>query len=139
MTTSGQEGMDIGQFTDIWSNATEILSVFDVSGVDYPGQIKSLPTWEISLKILLYASIIIASVIGNTLVILVVIRNKRLQTTTNYYIVNLAISDMLITIFCSWVHLVDDLTEGWVLGAFLCKFDSFAQGMFIFLNNQFQK
>ncbi|KAL5019369.1 hypothetical protein ScPMuIL_005091 [Solemya velum] len=34
---------------------------------------------------------------------------------------------MLITIFCSWVHLVDDLTEGWVLGAFLCKFDSFAQ------------
>ena len=31
-------------------------------------------------------------------------------------------------IYLYWVHLVDDLTEGWVLGAFFCVFNTFAQG-----------
>ena len=30
--------------------------------------------------------------------------------------------------FRTWVHLVKQLSEGWVLGAFFCAFNSFAQG-----------
>ncbi|KAK3089722.1 hypothetical protein FSP39_005898 [Pinctada imbricata] len=50
-----------------------------------------------------------------------------MQTTTNYFIVNLAVCDIFVTVSCAWVRLVDNLTEGWVLGSFFCKFNSFAQ------------
>ncbi|KAK2176797.1 hypothetical protein NP493_639g00002 [Ridgeia piscesae] len=97
----------------------------DLSQVPYPGLRVSLPWWEVCLNINIYSSII------NVYVCLVcryvVWRNKKLQTPTNFYIVNLAVSDLMVTCFCSWVHLVDSLSEGWVLGAFFCKFNSFSQ------------
>ncbi|CAL1528678.1 unnamed protein product, partial [Lymnaea stagnalis] len=52
------------------------------------------------------------------------------QTTTNYYIVNLAVADCLIALTCSWPHLVNDLTPFWVLGSFFCTFNTFCQGEF---------
>jgi len=76
----------------------------------------------------LYENVILSSLIGNVSVLFVVARNKRMHTPTNYFIVNLAISDIMVTSSCTWVHLVNSLTEGWVLGAFFCKLDSFAQG-----------
>jgi len=76
----------------------------------------------------MYGIVILLSLIGNVAVLFVVARNKRMHTPTNYFIVNLAISDIMVTSSCTWVHLVDNLTEGWVLGAFFCKLNSFAQG-----------
>ena len=76
----------------------------------------------------MYGIVVMLSLIGNVAVLFVVARNKRLHTPTNYFIVNLAVSDIMVTSSCTWVHLVDDLTEGWVLGAFFCKLNSFAQG-----------
>jgi len=67
-------------------------------------------------------------VLCNAAVLVVVARNKRMHTPTNYFIVNLAVSDIMVTSSCTWVHLVDNLTEGWVLGAFFCKLNSFSQG-----------
>nr|AKQ63065.1 orphan G-protein coupled receptor 59 [Platynereis dumerilii] len=101
-------------------------AAMNMSGIPYPPIIPK-PTWEILLKSLFSALIIIAAILGNTLVIYIVWRNKRMRTTTNYFLVNLAVSDLMVTLSCTWVHLVDDLTEGWVLGAFFCKFNSFAQ------------
>ncbi|ELU17570.1 hypothetical protein CAPTEDRAFT_62906, partial [Capitella teleta] len=85
------------------------------------------PVWEAGVKIASYMVIIVMALIGNLLVLVTVARTRRLHTTTNFYIVNLAVSDLLVTLMCTWVHLVDDLTEGWVLGAFFCKFNTFAQ------------
>ena len=80
------------------------------------------------MKIAVNVLIMMVAILGNLAVVIVVARNKRMQTTTNYYLVNLAISDLMVTLSCTWVHMVDDLTEGWVLGAFFCKFNSFMQG-----------
>ena len=96
--------------------------------IEYPGQLKQLPQWEVAIKILFYVVTIVVSIVGNVLVIFIVWKNKRMRTTTNYYIVNLAVSDLMVTLTCTWVHLVSDVSEGWVLGAFFCKFNSFAQG-----------
>ena len=93
-----------------------------------PHMFKFVPLWELCIKISLYAVIMLIAFIGNSLVICIVLRNKRMWTTTNYYLVNLAVSDLMVTCSCMWVHLVDDITEGWVLGAFFCRFNSFAQG-----------
>jgi len=34
----------------------------------------------------------------------------------------------MVTSLCTWVHVVGDLSHDWPLGAFFCKFNSFAQG-----------
>ncbi|ESO98045.1 hypothetical protein LOTGIDRAFT_88987, partial [Lottia gigantea] len=83
------------------------------------------PLWEIVVKAVFYGIVIILSLIGNTLVILVIFRHRWMRTTTNYYLVNLAVADLMVTVSCTWVHLVDDVTEGWVLGSFFCTFNSF--------------
>ena len=110
------------------------LGDYDVDSPDftrfipYPGEMRQVPQWEVVTKIIFYTFIMAVAVLGNLAVVIIVARNKRMWTTTNFYIVNLAVSDLMVTLTCTWVHLVDDLTENWVLGAFFCKFDSFAQG-----------
>ncbi|KAH3892524.1 hypothetical protein DPMN_016642 [Dreissena polymorpha] len=103
-------------------------SQYDLSSLAYPGNLTNVPIWEMAIKITFYIILMMCSLLGNILIIIVVVRSKRMQTTTNYFIVNLAISDLLVTACCSWVRLVDELTEGWVLGNIFCKLNSFAQG-----------
>ncbi|KAK7003352.1 cholecystokinin receptor type A [Biomphalaria glabrata] len=100
----------------------------NLSKLPYPHTIEFKPMLEMIFKTLLYVPIIVLTIIGNTIVIAVVAKNKRMQTTTNYYIVNLAVADCLIALTCSWTHLVDDLTPFWVLGGFFCTFNAFCQG-----------
>ena len=124
-----------------WDNSSEDLPAFnetdyaedypilmDTSNFPYPGVIQSRPLWEVIVKCVAYGVIMLLALIGNILVVFIVWQNKRMRTTTNYFIVNLAVSDLMVTSSCTWVHLVDNLTENWVLGAFFCKFNSFAQG-----------
>ncbi len=124
--------LDWSDTLDFFSNGSvdgsEEDYLMDTHSVPYPGEIQSRPLWEIVLKCVAYGIIILLAFIGNLLVVFIVWQNKRMRTTTNYFIVNLAVSDLMVTSSCTWVHLVDDLTEGWVLGAFFCKFNSFAQG-----------
>lgn len=109
-------------------NNTTVAPIRDLIDMDYPGEIKQVQIWEAVIKSILFAVIIVFSLVGNTLIIVVVLRHKRMQTVTNYYIVNLAIADLMVTVSCSWVSLVDDITEGWVLGDFFCKLNTFTQG-----------
>ena len=70
----------------------------------------------------------VMSVLGNGAVVVAVFYNPALRSTINYYLVNLAIADVLIALCCMWPHLVNDLTKpAFVLGAFMCKFNAFAQ------------
>ncbi|KAH3892521.1 cholecystokinin receptor-like isoform X2 [Dreissena polymorpha] len=111
-------------------NVTENTSRLDYDNeinYNYPVPFKQVPLWEMILKITIYSLLLLIAIIGNILIMVVVARNKRMQTTTNYFLVNLAVSDLLVTACCSWVRLVDDLTEGWVLGKVFCKLNSFAQ------------
>ena len=121
--------MDDVNISDIYYDA---YGNYDTRLIDYPGTIKIMPNWEAILKIAIYSIIMITAIIGNVLIILVVVRNKSMRTTTNFYIVNLAVSDLLVTCFCTWVRLVDNLTEGWVLGTFFCKANTFTQGNIMF-------
>ena len=51
------------------------------------------------IKTFAYSVIMIISLFGNLAVIFIVLRNKRMWTTTNYLIVNMAASDLLISVF----------------------------------------
>ena len=124
MDIAGNETFDIDDYISMLNELEE-----NMSHVPYPGKSHTkMPFWEILLKISLYVISISLAIFGNSLVILIVFRNKSLQTTTNFYLVNLAVADLMIALSCSWVHLVNNVTDGWVLGTFFCKINSFAQG-----------
>lgn len=84
--------------------------------------------WEIIIKSVLFAIIILMSLVGNILIIIIVFRNRQMHTPTNYYIVNLAVADLMVTVWCTWATLVDSFAHGWVFGAFFCKINTFMQG-----------
>ncbi|XP_058497510.1 neuropeptide Y receptor type 2 [Solea solea] len=79
--------------------------------------------------ILAYSTIIAFGVTGNSLVIYVVYKFKKLQTVTNFFIVNLAVADLLVNMLCLPFTLVYTLYGEWKFGQVLCFMLPCAQGM----------
>ncbi|KAI4894391.1 hypothetical protein NFI96_001636 [Prochilodus magdalenae] len=59
--------------------------------------------------ILAYILIFFLCMVGNLLVCFIVLKNKQMRTVTNIFILNLAISDLLVGIFCLPITLADNL------------------------------
>ena len=57
------------------------------------------------IKTLAYAALLLAILTGNSLVVLVISRNRKLRTIVSYFILNMAISDLLIPLFALPVHI----------------------------------
>ncbi|XP_056135726.1 neuropeptide Y receptor type 2 [Lampris incognitus] len=79
--------------------------------------------------ILAYSAIILFGVVGNSLVIYVVYKFRSLRTVTNFFIVNLAVADLLVNTLCLPFTLVYTLYGEWMFGQVLCFMLPFAQGM----------
>ena len=57
------------------------------------------------------------AVTGNTLVCLVIFQTPRMRTTRNYLLVNLAVSDLMVALFCIPFDVVLKVTQPvWPLG-----------------------
>lgn len=48
--------------------------------------------------------------------------------SVNLFILNLCICDLMIVVWCSWVHMINSVSQNWIFGAFFCKFNTFVQG-----------
>lgn len=71
----------------------------------------------------LFSVVIASNLVGNLLVVLVVLLNRRMQTPMNYLLANLALADFLVGLFLIPRTLLNDLFThpgGW-LGDLLCK------------------
>ncbi|XP_055374801.1 allatostatin-A receptor [Condylostylus longicornis] len=64
----------------------------------------------------------LAGLLGNALVILVVVFNQQMRSTTNLLIINLAVSDILFVIFCVPFTATDYVLPEWPFGDCWCKF-----------------
>ncbi|XP_028393036.1 neuropeptide FF receptor 2-like [Dendronephthya gigantea] len=65
--------------------------------------------------------ILVLGTIGNVLVVLVVARKQKMRTVTNYFILNLAISDLTVLISNIPVDLTTRFVKRWVFGKDTCK------------------
>ncbi|XP_010154704.1 PREDICTED: probable G-protein coupled receptor 19 [Eurypyga helias] len=69
----------------------------------------------------------LVSVLGNSLVCLVIHRSRKTQSTTNYFVVSMACADLLVS-FASTPFVLLQLTYGrWRLGNVLCKLVRYTQ------------
>ncbi|XP_077863298.1 growth hormone secretagogue receptor type 1-like [Saccoglossus kowalevskii] len=64
----------------------------------------------------------IVGLLGNLFTIIVIVHNKNMRTTTNYYLLSLAVSDFLVFLLTSPTEILSVLQMyPWVLGDFLCR------------------
>lgn len=82
------------------------------------------------LQIPLYATILLLAIVGNALVIMTLVQNRRMRTITNVFLLNLAVSDILLGVFCMPFTLVGTLLRDFVFGELMCKFIPYLQGKF---------
>ncbi|KAJ9590917.1 hypothetical protein L9F63_016054, partial [Diploptera punctata] len=102
------------------------------------------PTSYEWVLIALHSVVFLAGLIGNALVCVAVYRNHSMRTVTNYFIVNLAVADFMVILFCLPPTVVWDVTETWFLGKALCKivlyfqkFDSYIEPNLIIIRLTF--
>jgi hypothetical protein len=67
------------------------------------------PIHMVAIYTIAYTLIFRFALVGNSLVITVVCRNPRMHNVTNYFIVNLAIADILVSLLCIPISLLMNL------------------------------
>ncbi|XP_075434917.1 cholecystokinin receptor type A [Ascaphus truei] len=82
-----------------------------------------------TVRILLYSLNFLLSVLGNTLVIVVLIRNKRMRTVTNIFLLSLAVSDLMLCLFCMPFTLIPNLLKDFIFGSVVCKAATYFMGI----------
>ncbi|XP_046796601.1 probable G-protein coupled receptor 83 [Gallus gallus] len=80
-----------------------------------------------ALLIVAYSVIIIMSLFGNMLVCHVVLKSKRMHSATSLFIVNLAVSDIMITLLNTPFTLVRFVNSTWIFGKVMCHVSRFVQ------------
>lgn len=80
--------------------------------------------WTTLITVGLYGSvmgfIIVASICGNLLVIVSVMRHRKLRIITNYFVVSLAFADMLVAMGAMTFNASVQITHKWLFGYFMC-------------------
>ncbi|XP_046910590.2 cholecystokinin receptor type A [Dermatophagoides farinae] len=79
--------------------------------------------------ILPYSIIFILSIVGNLLVIITLTLDRSMRSVTNIFLLNLAISDLLLGVFCMPFTLVGVLLRRFIFGAFVCHMISYFQAV----------
>ncbi|XP_074597565.1 RYamide receptor-like [Brevipalpus obovatus] len=83
----------------------------------------------------LYSSICLLAICGNGMVCYIVLSNRRMRTVTNFFIVNLAIGDILMASLCiPFTFVSNNLLGYWPFGALMCNIVAFSQGVSVFVS-----
>ncbi|XP_077992191.1 5-hydroxytryptamine receptor 1A-like [Glandiceps talaboti] len=76
-----------------------------------------------NIFIIIFASVVaITTVFGNTLVVLAVLTERRLRKVSNSFIVNLAVSDLLVGLIVTPMATLNHISTSWTYGTVMCDF-----------------
>ncbi|KAG8188760.1 hypothetical protein JTE90_012231 [Oedothorax gibbosus] len=88
--------------------------------------IRDTGAWRLILP---YSIIFMLAVSGNVLVIVTLLLNQRMRTVTNVFLFNLAMSDLLLGVFCMPFTLTGVLYREFLFGSALCKLIPYFQAV----------
>lgn len=88
-----------------YNSDENLLTDFDWS----PDQLLRYSPSVSSIYFVAYTLVFVLGIIGNSFVVAVVCRSPRMRTVTNYFIVNLALADILVLLFCLPATLLSNL------------------------------
>ncbi|XP_067618708.1 octopamine receptor beta-1R-like isoform X1 [Eurosta solidaginis] len=72
------------------------------------------------IKCFIIVFIILAAILGNMLVIVSVMRHRKLRIITNYFVVSLAVADMLVALCAMTFNASVEITGKWMFGTVMC-------------------
>uniref|UniRef100_A0A2S2NKP8 Neuropeptide Y receptor n=1 Tax=Schizaphis graminum TaxID=13262 RepID=A0A2S2NKP8_SCHGA len=88
-----------------------------------------------TLVYLTYSAVFVVSLVGNGLVCYVVVFSAQMHSVTNLFIMNMAVGDLLMTLFCVPFSFVATLLlQYWPFGSDLCHTVSFAQAVAVLVS-----
>ncbi|CAG5131608.1 unnamed protein product, partial [Candidula unifasciata] len=114
-------------FSDVFSNLSSATVTGNNESITGRGSPLYSPRLSAEIQITFYTIIFILAFVGNLLIIITLIQNKRMRTVTNVYLLNLAISDLLLAVFCMPFTLVPVLLMDFIFGKFMCIFIRYLQ------------
>ncbi|XP_034532092.1 cholecystokinin receptor type A [Notolabrus celidotus] len=82
-----------------------------------------------TVRIVLYSLIFLLSVLGNSLIIAVLVRNRRMRTVTNLFLLSLSISDLMVSLVCIPFTLIPNLMRDFIFGTGICKLVMYFMGV----------
>ncbi|EFO22229.2 hypothetical protein LOAG_06254 [Loa loa] len=85
------------------------------------------PTLENYITIVSFCIIFFLSVVGNAVVVAVILQQRSMRSVTNIYLLNLAISDLMLSVVCMPPTLVSSVIYCWIFGDLLCKLFAYLQ------------
>ncbi|VDM21622.1 unnamed protein product [Wuchereria bancrofti] len=85
------------------------------------------PTLENYITILSFCIIFCLSVVGNAVVVAVILQQHSMRSVTNIFLLNLAISDLMLSVICMPPTLISSVIYCWIFGDLLCKLFAYLQ------------
>ena len=120
--TGGSSNL-LDKVVDILKNSSAGGSAWDGSGRGPGTHGKTL---ENTLLIFAYSVLSVTAIFGNSLVVYVILKNKRLHTPTNFFLANLAVSDLLVTCLNVPFNIMRHVMYDWPFGETLCHLVNFS-------------
>ncbi|XP_064079239.1 tachykinin-like peptides receptor 86C [Macrobrachium nipponense] len=84
-----------------------------------------MPAYQQALWVMAFGLMILGACVGNIVVIRIVLGNQRMRTTTNYFLVNLSVADLFMTLFNCVFNFVFMLKSHWAFGSIYCTISQF--------------
>jgi len=116
--------------TQEWDgNSSLIIDRNETSNATSLALVPPLPAYIAYTSFVLFSLVLAVGAIGNVLVILVLISYKSMRTSTNLFLLNLSIADLLVLIICCPNAMVEMYMRRdiWVMGEAMCKLVPFIE------------
>ena len=95
-----------------------------------------VPVYQQVIIITMYSIVIMLAVGGNTTVCYIVFSARRMRTVMNFFIVSLALSDILMAVLCiPFTFIANLITLSWPFGITLCPIVTFLQAVTVFMSS----
>ena len=132
-TRFGENYSDISLDLIHFRNVSSGLDLIEIGKFERNRKVEG---WPLVLVVAVYGALIGVGAAGNSLVVLAVIRKAAMRTARNVFIINLAISDLVLCLATTPLTIVELLTQYWPLGEtpFLCKLVGTLQATNIFVS-----
>ncbi|CAJ0937025.1 unnamed protein product, partial [Mesorhabditis belari] len=88
----------------------------------------------VAIFVFIYLNIFTLGLIGNTAVIYLTLKHRHLQTVQNMFILNLALSDVIVCLLSMPFTLVTNIYKVWYFGSPFCHLLPMVQGISIFVS-----
>lgn len=119
----------------IGNNMTQASSVFNFSSdtaakviEDYLAAMRTIDQPPTIALLCLYVPVFLFSLAGNSFVIALFVKDRRMRRSKSLFLVNLALADEAVTVVCIPLFVGQTVNRLWIYGDLLCKVAGFMQG-----------